>query len=104
MSPDLINALFEGIGSLLIWKSIIRLHRDKKIRGVHWMPIMFFCLWGYWNLFYYPHLEQWYSFAAGISMVTSNTIWILQMLYYEILEKKYKHLEWVEATDEYMGL
>lgn len=82
MEPDHLNALFEFVGGALIWINVRRLHRDKMIRGVHWGPTGFFAAWGMWNLFYYPHLEQWWSFAGGCFIVTTNTIWVLQMLYY----------------------
>ena len=82
MTPDLINGLFEFLGSIMLWRNVIQLHRDKMARGVHWTATGFFAAWGYWNLFYYPHLDQWWSFAGGISIVVANTIWLVQMLYY----------------------
>jgi hypothetical protein len=103
-TPDQINALFEGIGSILIWKSITKLHREKIVRGVHWAPITFFGCWGLWNIYYYNHLNQWFSWIAGMSMVIANAIWIGQLFYYNWTENKNKHLAWNEATDEYMGL
>lgn len=82
MTPDLINGMFESIGALMIFQNVRTLHRDKMVRGVHWGPTGFFASWGLWNLFYYPHLEQWFSFVAGAVLVTINTIWLIQMLYY----------------------
>ena len=82
MNPDLINGLFELFGSVMLWKNVIQLYKDKQVRGVHWTATGFFAAWGYWNLFYYPHLDQWWSFAGGISIVIANTIWLFQMLYY----------------------
>jgi len=88
LAPDHINALYEGIGSLLIWLSIRKLYQDKEVKGVHIAPIIFFMSWGIWNLYYYPHLNQWYSFWAGCSMVTANMIWVGQMAYYGWWNKK----------------
>lgn len=87
MSPDIGNALFEFFGGILIWLSVRKLHQDKQVKGVHWAPITFFCLWGYWNLFYYAHLDQWYSWAAGINVTFANTVWVGQMIYYAVKEK-----------------
>ena len=81
-SGDLINGLFELFGGVLLWKNVAQLHKDKETKGVHWSPVMFFAAWGYWNLYYYPSLNQWLSFMAGINIVTANTIWVLQMMYY----------------------
>lgn len=82
MSPDLINGLFEFAGSAMLWRNVLQLHRDKEVKGVHWNATAFFAAWGYWNLFYYPHLDQWWSFAGGLSIVFANTVWLGQMIYY----------------------
>ena len=87
MTPDLINGLFEFFGSIMLWRNVMQLHRDKMTRGVHWAATGFFMAWGYWNLFYYPHLDQWWSFAGGISIVIANTTWLGQMFYYGRKEK-----------------
>jgi hypothetical protein len=81
-TPDLVNGLFEFFGSIMLWRNVLQLYRDKMVRGVHWSATGFFAAWGYWNLFYYPHLGQWLSFAGGISIVTANTVWLYQMAYY----------------------
>lgn len=82
MNPDLLNGAFEFMGSVMLWRNVMQLHRDKMVKGVHWSATGFFMLWGYWNLYYYPVLGQWLSFAGGVSIVTANTVWLLQMLYY----------------------
>lgn len=82
LTPDLINAAFEFLGGALICVNIKILYNAKMARGVHWGPTGFFAAWGFWNLFYYPHLDQWWSFAGGLFIVCANTVWVLQMLYY----------------------
>lgn len=82
MSPDLFNGLFEFGGSIMLWRNVYQLYKDKMVRGVHWGPTLFFFTWGLWNLFYYPHLDQWWSFAGGLSIVTANGVWAFQMLKY----------------------
>jgi hypothetical protein len=86
--PDLINGLFELSGGFFILKSIFKLNKDKKVRGIHWSQAAFFMAWGYWNLYYYPYLEQWVSFIGGIGVVTTNTFWLGQMIYYLRKENK----------------
>lgn len=86
--PDFINGCLEGFGGLLIGWSIVRLYHDKIVRGVHPLPVTFFACWGFWNLFFYPHLDQRFSFAGGCVMVVFNTAWLLQMLYYKLKEWK----------------
>jgi hypothetical protein len=82
MTLDQINSSFEFIGSVALWLNVIRLYRDKKVYGVTWHATAFFMGWGYWNMIYYPGLDQWWSFWGGVSLSTANTVWLFQMLYY----------------------
>lgn len=86
--PDLINGSFETFGSLFIILSIIKLYKDKEVKGVSWLCTLYFVLWGYWNLYYYPHLGQWISFAGGVLITIMNTIWLLQIYYYKTKNRK----------------
>ena len=87
MSADLVNGLFESIGSVLLWMNVRRLYLDKKIMGVNIAPVVFWSLWGMWNLFYYPHLNQWYSFAGGVSVMLANSVWVVQAIHYRGLTR-----------------
>jgi hypothetical protein len=82
MIPDLINALFESVSGAMLWINVFQILKDKSVRGVHWLPTLFFTVWGYWNLFYYPHLNQWLSFAGGLIMVAGNTTWMFLIFRY----------------------
>ncbi len=90
---DMINGTLELVGGLFILLSVVKLHRDKKIMGVSWVHAGFFAGWGYWNLFYYPHLDQWVSFIGGVFIVVTNTVWLGQMLYYTYHTRRRK-AEW----------
>jgi hypothetical protein len=79
---DQINGLFEFCGSVALWVNVRQLYLDKKIRGVHWLPTAFFMSWGFWNLIYYPSLNQWWSLYGGLSIVVANTVWLGQMIWY----------------------
>ena len=81
---DLINGAFELLGGLLIGLSIRRLLRDRVVKGISWVPVAFFTAWGFWNLHYYPSLDQWWSFAGGIVVVTANALWLLFLLYFSL--------------------
>ena len=76
MRSDLVNGLFEAIGALFVWINIRTIWKDKGYKGVHWLPAIFFNSWGVWNLYFYPHLHQWWSFSGGLFMVITNTIWV----------------------------
>lgn len=83
MSNDIVNALFEFIGGLFLWMNVITLYKDKTIKGVYYPTVIFFFLWGVWNLWYYPSLDQWWSFAGGVWLATANLMWILLFIYYK---------------------
>jgi hypothetical protein len=74
MKSDYINGVFEGGGAMLQVLNIRQILKDKIVRGVHWGPLTFWTAWGYWNIFYYPSLDQWCSFVGGLGVVLCNTI------------------------------
>lgn len=80
--PDLINGLFESIAGFFILNNCRMVLKDKIIRGVSIISVCFFTSWGCWNLYYYPSLDQWFSFYGGIFIVISNVVWVGLMLYY----------------------
>lgn len=82
MTIDYVNGAFETLGCLFILPSILKLRREKMVRGVSWVHAGFFWSWGAWNIFYYPSLDQWCSFAGGIALFAANTIWVSQILFY----------------------
>lgn len=82
MTPDVFNGLFELAGACLLSLNVRQVWRDKVVRGVHWGATTFFTAWGFWNLFYYPSLDQWWSFAGGCAIVTVNAVWLALMLWY----------------------
>jgi hypothetical protein len=47
---------------------------------VYWPTSLFFTSWGVWNLYYYPSLGQWLSFAAGIALCLGNIAWVSQAI------------------------
>jgi len=79
---DTVNGLFEMCGGILLWMNVRRLYRDKEFRGVSVVPTAFFMAWGYWNLYFYPAVGAPLSFIGGLFIVTANTVWLWQMLYY----------------------
>lgn len=82
MTPDLFNGLFEFCGGLLLWVNVRAAYQAKVFKGVAIVPTAFFAAWGIWNLYYYPSLNQWFSFAGGVNIVLANIVWVGQMIYY----------------------
>lgn len=82
MIGDYGNSLFELIGAFFQVKNCLQIYKDKEIKGVYWPAWLFFTSWGYWNLYYYPSLNQWFSFVAGALMAIANTTWVSLAWYY----------------------
>lgn len=87
-AADTINALFELAGSFFILLSILKLEREKQVRGVSWLHTGFFTAWGLWNLWFYPAVGAWLSFIGGIALVLTNAYWLGQIIYYTQKEKR----------------
>ncbi len=79
---DLTNGAFELLGGFSLWQNVRRLRRDKSIKGVDWRVTLFFTSWGLWNLYYYPHLDQWASFLGGLGIVAANAAWLYYVFKY----------------------
>lgn len=82
MTPDMINGSFELMGAFFLLLNVRQLYRDKELNGVHWMPTFFFFSWGLWNLYYYPSLDQWFSFFGGLMIALVNLVWMSQIVWY----------------------
>ena len=87
LTPDILNGIFELGGSIMLWNNVRAIYKDKAVQGVRVSSTAFFMLWGYWNMFYYPHLDQWWSFLGGCSITLANSVWVGQMVYYSRSKK-----------------
>jgi len=85
---DALNGSLELLGGLFIAFSIARILRDKEVRGISWIHVGFFTIWGLWNLFYYPHLGQTWSFIGGIGVFVANSIYLALLIYFSRNKKR----------------
>lgn len=79
---DLTNGLFEFLGGFFVLLHVRRIVKDKSVKGISIPAMTFFVSWGIWNLFYYPSLDQWWSFLGGLFIVLMNCLWVGLMIYY----------------------
>ena len=79
---DLANALFEAGGSIFILNHARVLFQQKLVRGVSMLSVFFFSCWGVFNIFYYSHLEQQFSWYAGIAVLIANSIYLSMLFHY----------------------
>jgi hypothetical protein len=79
---DQVNAVFEVAGAVATWSNVRRLISDRVAHGIDWRSFIFYSAWGAWNLYYYPSLDQPWSFVAGIALASGNVTWVLLYLYF----------------------
>jgi hypothetical protein len=79
---DNVNGIYEMGGALALAWNCYTTYKDKEIKGLSIVSMVFFTSWGYWNLYYYPSLNQWMSTAGAAALVFFNTIWLGQAVYY----------------------
>lgn len=82
--PDLFNALFEIGGCFAVFLSVRRLYIDRSVKGVSPWTSVFFTSWGFYNLFYYPHLSQWLSFGGCFLTTFMNAAWLILYLVFRV--------------------
>lgn len=79
---DAANGFLEALGGLLILNHCRVALRDRAVAGVSAASVAVFTAWGLWNLYYYPSLGQWYSFAGGLVPVVANALWVILLTRY----------------------
>jgi len=80
---DAINAFFEFFGGILVWYNVFKLYRDKEVKGVSVVTVLFFSVWGFWNVYYYPVLGQFLSTIGAIFIALGNAVWVVLASYYK---------------------
>ena len=80
--PDIINASFEAGAGLAVLHHCFKLYEHKQARGLSIPAVLFFTVWGLWNLFYYHHLGQFWSFAGGIVVTITNLAYLAMLFVY----------------------
>jgi hypothetical protein len=86
--PDLVNGGYELLASLLVANHCRVAYKDKAVAGVSILSVALFATWGLWKLFYYPHLGQWFSLAAGMILMSANIAWVCLLLRYRSARSK----------------
>ncbi len=79
---DLINASFEMSACLFVLNHCRVLMEHKETRGVSIVSMLFFTVWGFWNLVYYPALGQMFSMLGGVFVVLANAVYVMLMITY----------------------
>jgi len=92
MNPDMVNGLFEIFGAAVLCLNVKAIRSSKTVRGMNPWTTVFFTSWGIWNLYYYPSLDQWFSFWGGVAIVVVNGVWLAHVAYYYNEHRKLKRM------------
>jgi len=84
----MINAAFEFGGFLAIIPSIMAVLRDKRVYGVSLLTPLFFTSGGFWNIIYYPHLDQIWSAWAAVLLSVTNAVYLVLLFHYRASARK----------------
>jgi hypothetical protein len=87
MNNDMINAFFEFGGGIAILNHCRVLYKDKQVNGVSVLSTIFFTAWGFWNVYYYPSLNQWVSFYGGLIIAAANFLWVSLLIRYSFFKQ-----------------
>lgn len=89
LTADVINASFEFIGGLFVLNNCRMLYKDKMVKGISKLSVVYFSGWGLANVtLIYNSAGLWLSYYAGLLIFFANIIWISQMVYYSKFYKK----------------
>lgn len=80
---DLINSIFFFASSFFVWLNVLKLTKDKAIKGVKLSPGFFFSISTIWGMYYYYQISQMWSFLGMTLLAGANTCWIALAVYYE---------------------
>ena len=74
LTPDQINAGFEicraGLTFLCVWQ----VFKDKGHAGIFIPTVAVFTLRGFWNLYYFSILQQWWSVGSTVIIWSRLTV------------------------------
>ena len=91
MTPDIGNGVFECLGGWFTWRNSLALDKARELKGVYWPTTAFFTAWGFWNMYYYPSLDQPFSFAGGVLLASGNLMWVILAVKLAWKNKKLKN-------------
>ena len=82
MWQDHVNGMFEFFSGFFILLHCIKMYQEDDVSGVSILAALYFTLWSYWNLHYYPKLKQRWSFIGASFTGFAHTAWFLMIVYY----------------------
>tara|TARA_Y100000356_G_C11247594_1_gene284937 strand:- start:768 stop:1034 length:267 start_codon:yes stop_codon:yes gene_type:complete len=80
---DKINSAFIFVASIFYFLNLITLIKDKDVKGISKLSILFFSIWNIWTLFFFIQVSEfWWTIAAYVMVTLLNLVYIFLMFKY----------------------
>jgi|TARA_Y100000004_G_scaffold116974_1_gene131545 uncharacterized membrane protein YfcA len=80
---DQINSVFIFVASVFYALNLITLIKDKDVKGISKLSIIFFSVWNLWTLFFFVQTSEfWWTIAAYVIVAILNVIYLFFMFKY----------------------
>jgi uncharacterized membrane protein YfcA len=80
---DQINSVFIFVASVFYALNLITLIKDKDVKGISKLSIIFFSVWNLWTLFFFVQTSEfWWTIAAYVIVAVLNVIYLFFMFKY----------------------
>ena len=77
---DKINSAFIFVASIFYFLNLIK---DKDVKGISKLSILFFSIWNIWTLFFFIQVSEfWWTIAAYVMVTLLNLVYIILMFKY----------------------
>ena len=80
---DQINSGFIFVAGIFYVLNLLKLIKDKDVKGISKLSIVFFSIWNIWTLFFFLMVtEFWWTIGAYIIVTVLNIVYIILMIKY----------------------
>tara|TARA_R100000329_G_scaffold77133_1_gene66308 strand:- start:32 stop:307 length:276 start_codon:yes stop_codon:yes gene_type:complete len=80
---DQINSGFIFVAGIFYVLNLLKLIKDKDVKGISKLSIVFFSIWNIWTLFFFLMVtEFWWTIGAYIIVTVLNVVYIILMIKY----------------------
>ena len=85
---DEINSFFISVASIFYFLNLLKLYKDKEVKGISILSIVFFSTWNFWTLYFFWDTEFSLTRNAYIAVAISNFLYLSLLFRYMVLDKK----------------
>ena len=86
MWQDAVKGILELVGASAVLVNVIRIIKDKELKGVSFYYILFSVVANGYAMYFYYILQQWYAFWGVTIYTILVTLWMMLVLGYKGLK------------------